>query len=149
MLYDIKGNGVVYHDYKIVPLLNSCYSKFPESMKSRKIKDYVELFEGAEPIPEISRQVESIILLYNLEKPISGTVGSSVLVYKDASSETVLKLKMAKCILSEEGGVLSHAAIIAKEVGVPFVAGLPGISSMLKKGDRIKISLAKMATAAA
>ncbi|MFO0805586.1 MAG: PEP-utilizing enzyme [Gemmataceae bacterium] len=39
----------------------------------------------------------------------------------------------------ETGGVLSHGAIVAREFGLPAVAGLPGVTSRLKTGQRIHV----------
>lgn len=45
----------------------------------------------------------------------------------------------AKALVMETGGVLSHGAIVAREFGLPSVAGLPDITSRLKTGQRIRV----------
>jgi pyruvate,water dikinase len=45
----------------------------------------------------------------------------------------------AKALVMETGGVLSHGAIVAREFGLPAVAGLPGITSRLKTGQMIHV----------
>lgn len=45
----------------------------------------------------------------------------------------------AKALVMETGGVLSHGAIVAREFGLPAVAGLPGITSRLKTGQRLHV----------
>jgi rifampicin phosphotransferase len=42
-------------------------------------------------------------------------------------------------LVMETGGVLSHGAIVAREFGLPAVAGLPGITSRLKTGQRLRV----------
>ena len=39
----------------------------------------------------------------------------------------------------ETGGVLSHGAIVAREFGLPAVAGLPEIHRRLRTGQRLRI----------
>jgi pyruvate,water dikinase len=39
----------------------------------------------------------------------------------------------------ETGGVLSHGAIVAREFGLPAVAGLPGVTQQLKTGQRLRV----------
>ncbi|HXD87887.1 MAG TPA: PEP/pyruvate-binding domain-containing protein [Urbifossiella sp.] len=45
----------------------------------------------------------------------------------------------AKGLVMETGGVLSHGAIVAREFGLPAVAGLPGITTRLKTGQRLRV----------
>ena len=39
----------------------------------------------------------------------------------------------------ETGGVLSHGAIVAREFGLPAVAGLRGVAQRLKTGQRLRV----------
>jgi pyruvate,water dikinase len=39
----------------------------------------------------------------------------------------------------ESGGTLSHGAIVAREFGLPAVAGLPGIQHRLQSGQRLLV----------
>ena len=45
----------------------------------------------------------------------------------------------AKGLVMETGGVLSHGAIVAREFGLPAVAGLPGIQRRLKSGQMLRV----------
>ena len=45
----------------------------------------------------------------------------------------------AKGLVMETGGVLSHGAIVAREFGLPAVAGLPGVTQKLKTGQMIRV----------
>jgi pyruvate,water dikinase len=45
----------------------------------------------------------------------------------------------AKGLVMETGGVLSHGAIVAREFGLPAVAGLPDIHRRLHSGQRLRI----------
>jgi pyruvate,water dikinase len=45
----------------------------------------------------------------------------------------------AKALAMETGGVLSHGAIVAREFGLPAVAGLPGIHHLLKSGTYLRV----------
>ena len=39
----------------------------------------------------------------------------------------------------ETGGVLSHGAIVAREFGLPAVAGLPEVMRRLRTGQRLRV----------
>jgi pyruvate,water dikinase len=45
----------------------------------------------------------------------------------------------ARALVMESGGVLSHGAIVAREYGLPAVAGLPGVQRRLKTGQRLRV----------
>ena len=40
-------------------------------------------------------------------------------------------------ILVERGSTLSHSAVVARELGIPAVVGVPGLTSILKDGDSV------------
>jgi pyruvate,water dikinase len=42
-------------------------------------------------------------------------------------------------LVMETGGVLSHGAIVAREFGLPAVAGLTDIHRRLRTGQRIRV----------
>jgi pyruvate,water dikinase len=45
----------------------------------------------------------------------------------------------ARALVMETGGVLSHGAIVAREFGLPAIAGLPGIHQRLRSGQRLRV----------
>lgn len=47
---------------------------------------------------------------------------------------------MTSAILTERGGPLSHAFVVAREYGVPAVVSIPGLLEKLKTGDLVRVS---------
>ena len=45
----------------------------------------------------------------------------------------------ARGLLVERGSLLSHAAIVARELGIPAVVSLPGVTRWLKDGDSVEM----------
>src|SRR5262245_3156320 len=45
----------------------------------------------------------------------------------------------ARGLVMESGGTLSHGAIVAREFGLPAVAGLPGVQHRIKTGQRLRV----------
>ena len=62
-----------------------------------------------------------------------------VLVCPSTDPAWVPLFAKAKALVMETGGVLSHGAIVAREFGLPAVAGLPGIVKGLHSGQRIRV----------
>jgi pyruvate,water dikinase len=48
-------------------------------------------------------------------------------------------LSRLKAIVTDIGGIMSHAAIIAREYGVPAVVGTGFGTRVIKTGDRIQV----------
>ncbi|MFI9486029.1 PEP-utilizing enzyme [Promicromonospora sp. NPDC052451] len=42
-------------------------------------------------------------------------------------------------VVTETGGVLSHAAIVAREHGIPAVLAVPGVTTMLRDGQTVTV----------
>ncbi len=45
----------------------------------------------------------------------------------------------AKGLLVERGGLLSHSAIVAREMGLPAIVGIKGLTSIIKSGMKIRM----------
>lgn len=143
LLYDIKGYGAVYHDYHISPMLEGTYKKLPKDIKDGTV-DYIKILQRQGFIlPNLNRGEQKFRPNYMLPSSLTGEVGKDILVYKDVTPEAVLKLKNVKCIISEESGILSHAAILAKEFDIPFISGIKGARRLFKKGNILHIKSEK------
>lgn len=46
---------------------------------------------------------------------------------------------VAAAVITELGGPLSHAAVVAREYGVPAVVSVPGATTAIKTGDRLRV----------
>jgi pyruvate,water dikinase len=65
--------------------------------------------------------------------------GGYVLVCPSTDPAWVPLFVKAKALVMETGGVLSHGAIVAREFGLPAVAGLPGATERLKTGQPLRV----------
>jgi pyruvate,water dikinase len=45
----------------------------------------------------------------------------------------------ASGLLIERGSILSHSAIVAREMGLPTIVGIPGLVSTLRTGERVRM----------
>jgi pyruvate,water dikinase len=71
--------------------------------------------------------------------PRPGASRGKILVTQTTDPGWVFHLAEAAGVVCEKGSLLSHTAIVARELGVPFVAGLVGATEFLRDGDRLKI----------
>jgi phosphoenolpyruvate synthase/pyruvate phosphate dikinase len=52
-------------------------------------------------------------------------------------------LKKIRAIITDEGGITCHAAVIARELGIPCVIGTKIATQVLKDGDRVEVDADK------
>lgn len=57
--------------------------------------------------------------------------------------DTILVCKKAGAIVTDEGGMTSHAAIISRELGIPCVIGTGEASRVIKTGEKILVDADK------
>jgi phosphohistidine swiveling domain-containing protein len=63
----------------------------------------------------------------------------SVLVTKMTSPVSMVPLKKISAIITDLGGKLSHAAILAREMGIPCIVGTQNATKVLKNGDLVEV----------
>ncbi|MFH0952061.1 MAG: PEP-utilizing enzyme [Patescibacteria group bacterium] len=52
-------------------------------------------------------------------------------------------VRKAAAIIADEGGIMSHAAVIAREFGIPCIVGAHNATKILKDGDRVDVDAFK------
>jgi phosphohistidine swiveling domain-containing protein len=62
-----------------------------------------------------------------------------ILVAERTDPGWILLFPAAAAVVVERGSLLSHSAIVARELGLPAVVSLPGLTSWLQTGDRIAV----------
>ena len=75
----------------------------------------------------------------DITKLINQMKKGDVLVTGSTGPEMILACKKAGAIVTEEGGITSHAAIISRELGIPCVIGTQIATQVLKDGDEVEV----------
>lgn len=63
----------------------------------------------------------------------------AILVADTTSPELLGACEKASAILTNQGGLLSHAAIVSRELGIPCIVGLGNATSVLHDGDEVEV----------
>lgn len=66
-----------------------------------------------------------------------------VLVAPGTDFDLILLLRMAGAIVTEEGGLLSHAAVVARELAIPCLVGVVDAMSTIRDGALIAVDASK------
>ncbi|MBF8249434.1 MAG: phosphoenolpyruvate synthase, pyruvate, water dikinase [Candidatus Levybacteria bacterium] len=118
----------------------------PETIHSQrdfsKVKEYVKkesgkkLLSGASVGSKIATGVVNVI---NNPKEINKFVKGQILVTTITDPDWGPIMKLASAIVTDKGGRTSHAAIVARELGIPAVVGTGNATTVLKTGESITV----------
>jgi phosphohistidine swiveling domain-containing protein len=64
--------------------------------------------------------------------------GRAILVAEHTDPGWIMVFPSALGVLVERGSLLSHAAIVARELGIPAIVSIPGVTRWLKDGDWVE-----------
>ncbi|MCK9293406.1 MAG: PEP-utilizing enzyme [archaeon] len=74
---------------------------------------------------------------------ISSFKKGEILVSYDTNPNYLVAMKKSKAILTESGGLLSHAAIVSRELNIPCIVNIKSITKKLKNEQFVKINFEK------
>lgn len=157
------NGGIFYLLPEELPLLvagTNLSSKIDERKKYRSLalsletppvlfSDDLDAIGRPQPVPAGATQLQGIALSAGvaagpalvLSDPDAAPEGMEgyVLVCPSTDPAWVPLFVKAAALVMESGGALSHGAIVAREFGLPAVAGLPGIHKQLRTGQKLRV----------
>jgi pyruvate, water dikinase len=72
-------------------------------------------------------------------KDLDKIKGGDILVTKMTNPDMVVSMQKAVGIVTDEGGLTSHAAIVSREMGIPAVVGTENGTTKLQEGDIVTV----------
>ncbi len=64
---------------------------------------------------------------------------NNILISTSTNPESMPAIKKARAIITDEGGIICHAAIISRELKIPCIVGTKIATQILKNGDKIEV----------
>lgn len=101
--------------------------------------------QSTEDITELTGQtaclghVTGIVKIVNTPSEMGKMKPGDVLVSIATNPDIVPAMKMAAAIVTEQGGITSHAAIVSRELGTPCVIGTKIATKVFKDGDKVEV----------
>lgn len=108
-----------------------------EKIEEKKVGDVgEEILAGIAASPGIgSGTVKIVKSIEDLSKIKKG----DVLVTEMTNPDMVVTMQKSAAIITDEGGMTSHAAIVSREMGIPCVVGTDKATKVLKEGQGITV----------
>lgn len=85
---------------------------------------------------KIQGRVRILLTPRNLNKMKQG----EILVAPMTSPEFIVAIKKAGAVITDEGGLTCHAAIVSRELGIPCLVGTKIATKVLKDGDLVEVN---------
>lgn len=95
-----------------------------------------EIFYGT---PARRGVVQGIVKIVYKRSDFENFNKGDILVAPETTPAYVPLMRDAKAIVTERGGITSHAAIVSRELGVPCIISAEGVAHILKDGDFVEV----------
>ena len=93
--------------------------------------------------PACRGKAQGIVKIINVPDDMEKMNQGDVLVSTATTPSIVPAMKKAAAIISDEGGLTCHAAIVSRELGTPCVVGTKIATKVLKDGDMVEVDAEK------
>jgi phosphohistidine swiveling domain-containing protein len=129
-LVTVDNENIILTGEKLSDVLNVFLDKY----------DNVKEINGISASKGIARgKVKIVLSPFDIYKVKEG----DIMVAPETTPDFVPAVQRAKAIITDMGGIISHAAIISREFGIPCVVGTRNATKVLKDGDYIELDANK------
>ncbi|MFZ5364817.1 MAG: PEP-utilizing enzyme [Patescibacteria group bacterium] len=134
-LRDLQYQDVVIDDLSTVEAVK----KYFESMEAPAGK----VIEGQVAFPAKEKIIGEAVVLKDKSELGKADLAGKILVTIQTTPHFIPYLKNVKAIITDEGGITCHAAIVARELKIPCVIGTKIATKILKDGDKVEVDAEK------
>lgn len=138
----IAQRKVEYKMYEKIPVFsrlvynNTIVNKKHTNINNENIDAIENILQG---IPCSSGKVKGEVIVVDSNNILNVDSKDKILVAKMTDPGWVYLITRAKGVIAERGSLLSHTAIISRELNKPAVVGVKNITRILKTGDVVEL----------
>ncbi len=115
-----------------------------KEFKDRNIvRERVQQVEELKGTPASVGKVKGIVKLIRSVDDIKKMEDGDILVSPATNPNLMPAIKKAAAIVTDEGGLTCHAAIVSREFGIPCIVGTKVATKALKDGDEVEVDADK------
>lgn len=135
-------NGVVYvrEGKSTRVLVGEAFARFSQSLKKEAAPTSGREANGSTAYPG---KVRGIVRLINTPEDMVKMRRGDILVSGATNPNLMPAIRQAAAIVTDEGGLTCHAAIVSREFKIPCVVGTNFITRIVKDGDRVEVDATK------
>lgn len=153
LLHDIKISDIELKNrrrtyvYLVKNLKKTLFSGIKANIIESELKEkHKQIIQGAVAYKGLVRGIVKIVDIKNLKmlnQFMTDFKSGDVLVTSMTQPNIVPVMSKASAIITDQGGMISHAAIIAREMKKPCIVGTKVATQILKNGDLVEVDANK------
>lgn len=112
------------------------------TIEGRVIKGEEKKIEGKEILKGLAASpgiASGLVKIIKDLKDLSKVEKGDILVTKMTNPDMVITMQKSNAIITDEGGLTAHAAIVSREMGIPCVVGTQKATELLKEGEIVTV----------
>lgn len=130
----VSGRKQTYFDYQ-----NETPPSHFLSLGEKMIEEVDQAQTESSAIRGVSAGVVSGRVKVMKEFEMPNKIDFEILITRHTDPGWTALIALSKGLIIEHGGVLSHASIVARELGIPAVIGVRGATDLYKDGQKVEI----------
>ncbi len=135
-----KKSAVIFKEGKIIIEMNSQKLSKIKNWLSPKLKTVKQL-EGTPA--SVGPKIEGVCRILYSASEVNKIKKGNILVTGNTTPDYLPAMRKAAAILTEKGGLTSHAAIISRELNVPCIVGIPDLLNAIKDRDKVGVDASR------
>ena len=137
-----NGFAVYYHERKSLTYMTGKEaSNFVRPYLEVKINKDLKEIKGL--VVSKSKNVRGKVKILLTPKNLNKMNKGDILVAPMTSPDFIVAMRKASAIITDEGGMTCHAAIVSRELGIPCIVGTRVATKVLKDGDMVEVDVDK------
>lgn len=116
--------------------------KFDSQINRKKAADYKDL-KKVEGSVAYAGNAQGTVKIVNVPSDMNKMAEGDILISVNTTPNIVAAMKRAAAIVTDEGGLTCHAAIVSRELKTPCVVGTKIATQVFKDGDKVKVDADK------
>lgn len=134
-----RNHAIIVIDGKDKILIGKQADELLESFMP-KIDTNISEFKGT--VASVGNTIGKVRII-TLPEDVAQMQHGEILVTNQTTPDFVPAMRKAAAVVTDEGGLTCHAAIISRELGVPCVVGTKVATRVLKDGDMVEVDATK------
>ncbi|MBW2977573.1 hypothetical protein KY331_01890 [Candidatus Woesearchaeota archaeon] len=128
-------------------ILNSKLTDLPNLIKDYRVRKSTSQIKETFPLTGlvvVNKDIQGIAKVIKSRQDLADLSSDDILIARDTHPSYVGAMIISKGIITEAGGLTSHAAIVSRELNIPCIVGVKGCRNLIKTGDKIKMHKGKI-----
>jgi len=136
----VQKRVAIFVEQRKIQLITRDVSKIQRPFQKIKFNKIGDAIKGSSAY---SGKVKGVVRLVKTASDYKKLRQGDILVIPMTRPDIVPYLKFVEAIVTDEGGILSHAAIVSRELGIPCIINTKIATQVLRDGQKVEVDADK------